>query len=393
MSNEQQETSIVTTQTFDGVEVRRQTETAAIAMAEREKALVQASFVMAERNPRSWIQVRSDILDACKRPRFAESARFKKPLGKEQNDDGQWVQKYVEGFSIRFAEETLRTMRNIKGDITTVYEDDRQLIVSITVRDFQTNAELSSQVTVTKTVERKKPKKGQRPISSRTNSYGDTVFLVEATADEVLSKMKSIASKELRTNILRMLPSDIKEDAEDEIKRTLQRADKEDPTGAIKRIADKFAELNVKPAMLAEYLGHEIDSMSPSELDDLRCVYQAMQEGLSWHEFVAFDTGDIGEDDKSQAAAKHAQDLLVKARASLNEKKLKQEQKQQAAAKPAEAKPADDQSPTESATVAAAATANPIVEQARQRSAERKGAAKSGPSSAAPTDPEDFDRG
>ena len=50
------------------------------------------------------------------------------------------------------------------------------------------------------------------------NSYGDTVYLVEATEDDLLTKQAAHVSKVIRTAALRLLPSDILEEAMEQLK-------------------------------------------------------------------------------------------------------------------------------------------------------------------------------
>src|SRR5690606_20758247 len=57
------------------LEVVGQNETASTAAAVQAKTQVEARYMMAIRQPRSLMQFRAKLLDACKRPRFAESAR------------------------------------------------------------------------------------------------------------------------------------------------------------------------------------------------------------------------------------------------------------------------------------------------------------------------------
>ena len=52
-----------------------QGETASTAAAVQAKTQVEARYMMAMHNPRSLMQFRQRLLDACKRPRFAQTAR------------------------------------------------------------------------------------------------------------------------------------------------------------------------------------------------------------------------------------------------------------------------------------------------------------------------------
>ena len=261
-----------------------QAETSSSAIAAQQTAMVQAAFIMAERRPRSFDQVRVVMLQTCLRPGFAAAARYKKPVGKEYDEStGKWVPKFAEGLSIRFAEEAARVMTNLKMDSYTLYDDPTKKILKFVVLDLESNAEWSKTVTIEKTTEKKKLSKGQTPIRTRTNSYGDPVFIVEATAEEVDKKEGAAASKGWRDGILKLMPADIKEEC---MRRTLevtQNRDASDPAAAKKAVMDGFATIGVKPVNLQEYLGHELDIISPAELDELRGLYTAIHDGeISW---------------------------------------------------------------------------------------------------------------
>lgn len=261
-------------------------EVAISAMAAKAKAEVEAKYVIALNNPRKIMEARSAILDACKRPRFAEAARYKKPVGKKQIN-GRWEPAFIEGLSIRFAETAIQAMKNITVESTTIWEDDEKRTVHIAVVDLESNLSYGEDVTVAKTVERKKLKEGQEALAKRKNSYGDEVFIVEATDDEVANKVAAQRSKVIRNCGLRLIPSDILEEAEDAILETLEKGGS-DPKAEFKKIADSFNALGIKPGELEKYLGHSLDTVTKKELNDLRAVYTAVNSGeASWNDYVA----------------------------------------------------------------------------------------------------------
>ena len=65
----------------------------ALAAAEQARALTQARVMVALQRPRDYEEVRRRLMNDCKRPRFAEAARYAKPMG-----DGK-----ARGWSIRSA--------------------------------------------------------------------------------------------------------------------------------------------------------------------------------------------------------------------------------------------------------------------------------------------------
>ena len=255
----------VVRQEFGASEVARSAETASTAVAAQAKAAVEARYILALRKPRDWEEVRLRLEKECKRPGFAESAWYQ-------------IQNRGEGFSIRFAEAALRSMTNAYPETTIVYEGPDQRIVQVTVMDLEANVTYSQQVIISKTVERRNAK-GREVVAERVNTHGDTIYIVQATDEEMLGKQNSLISKALRTLALRLLPGDIQDGCEAIIQQT--RADKtaKDPDAARRKVVDAFASLGVTPTDLAAYLGHQIGQATTKELIDLSWLCQAIKDG------------------------------------------------------------------------------------------------------------------
>ena len=263
-----------------GVQTINHGQAAAAAAA---TALVTARFQMALMRPRNVFQARSKILDACKRPGFAESAIFRKPVGKK---DG--VQQFVEGPSIRFAEEAIRDLGNIDVRQQVVYEDDEKRVVCVTVMDLENNVAWPTEVAVSKRIERSFVKEGQKVHCTRKNSYGKNVYVVDASEDEIITKQQAMVSKALRTAALRIVPGDILEEALNQVRETLTKKDQQDPKGALKRVLDAFNGMGISPAELEKFLDHSLESITPSEIQDLRGTYQSLKDGDSnWKDVLA----------------------------------------------------------------------------------------------------------
>lgn len=278
---------------FGTEELERRQETAATALAERAKAEVQARHIMAMQNPRSVDDARVRILGHCKRSTFAKSARYAKPVGGST----------IVGPSIRFVEAALQEYGNVNIDSTVVYDDADKRTVRISVADLERNISFSHDVHLEKTVERKSDG-GRRVISKRTNSYGKPVFVVEATEDELATKLGAAASKAIRTLGLRILPADIVEDAMEVAKDSAEKSAAEDPAAMRKKLADGFASLGVYPKNLAEYLGHDLDQCSPAELNELRQMWVTINDGeATWQEFIEARKAERGEGEQTSRGA------------------------------------------------------------------------------------------
>lgn len=271
----QQETTMSNETQQLGLTIKTSGEIASAASSSHAKALIEAQFVMAAQKPRNLLAARERILSACKRPGFAASAWYAKPQGGKK----------IRGPSIRFAEMAVQAMGNISVLPSIIYEDRERLVMSIQVIDLETNTAYSDPVTLAKTVERKNGD-GREIIGKRENSQGETVFIVLATEDEMANKINSAKSKSIRNSGLRLVPQDFIEEAEQQVAETLANGGG-DPAQAVKRLADAFTAIGVKPAELEKYLGHSVDTLSPAEITDLREVYQTLKDGESkWSDYV-----------------------------------------------------------------------------------------------------------
>lgn len=239
------------------------------AMVAKSRAEVEAACIMAKRWPRNPDQVRQDLIAECKRPGFAAVAIYSLPRG----------EKKIEGLSIRFAEVAMRCSGNMSASSETIYDDPQTRCIRVKVVDYERNSTWQTDLTINKTVERKQLKRGQRPLGERVNSYGDRVFIVEATDDDVRTKQNSEISKASRTGILRIIPGHLQDEAKRICKEVSSKADAADPAAARNKLFDAFGSIGVKPAALEQWLGHSTDTISPAELDDLRGLFAAIRDG------------------------------------------------------------------------------------------------------------------
>jgi len=290
------------TEKLEGLEVRRSGEMAVTAAAETAKAMVQARFLVALNRPRNIDNVRVELKQACERTRFAEMARFRKPqfgakacflgirlgcpLIKQSRDYGPQCH-HVCGPSIRFSDESIKLLGNVDIRQEVVYEDEDQRLVQVSATDLETNLTKSQTVCVKKTLERKKVRKGQEIIGQRENTRGDTVYIIRASDDELITKEANYVAKARRNLELQLLPQDIIEECMDTVVLTLKEETEKDPSAARKRVCDSFAGLGVKPSDLADYLGHSLESCSPAELQTLREMFASIRDGNStWKDYM-----------------------------------------------------------------------------------------------------------
>lgn len=299
---------------FGASEMTTTGETSSVALAAQAEAMVKSRFVVAMKMPRDIDDVRARMLQECRRPGFAAVAIYRKPIGEG-----------IEGLSIRFAEAALRCMRNMSIETMTIFDDSKKRITRISVTDIEANNSYFTDVTIEKTVERRRLKEGQTPVGSRINSTGQRVYLVEATEDDLLNKQNALVSKAIRTNGLRHIPGDILDECERVIYEIRAKKDAEDPDAARKTLMDGFAELRVMPSDLKEFLGHEIGSASPAEIQKLRGVYVAIRDGeATWPDCLAFELDARAKDakaDEKKGAPKDVKDRVAQKAAAKTDPK------------------------------------------------------------------------
>lgn len=259
--------------------------TAAAASA---KAEIEARIVAAWKRPRDIDQFREGILKDCRRPGFAEVALYRKPVGRKKNEEtGKWENAFAIDFSVRFIESALQHFMNVHITQRIDYEDGDTVALTVGVVDVERNIGYSFQSTLDKLVERKEVKAGRKTRGVRENSYGDVVYLVEATKDEMRNVAGSERSKLLRDQGKRLMPRDILDECREQIERTIADANAKDPDSAKKKVLDKFAALGVSATMLKEYLGRPVDTLTPKDLTELASLYNGLKDGdFSWSEIM-----------------------------------------------------------------------------------------------------------
>lgn len=307
MSNQTAITPATARQEFGSQELTPVTETATSAAAAQAQAAVQARYIVAMKRPRDWLQVRASLLAECKRKGFAKSALYSKPVGKSS----------IVGFSIRFAEAALRCMTNMMPETITLYDDPRKRIIRVQVTDLEANLTYAADLTIEKTVERRQLGKGQQAISTRMNSFGSVVYLVEATEGDFMNKEGANISKSLRNLALRMLPGDIQDDCREELDRTMLSHANADPQAEKKGLADAFGVLGISPQELGKYLGHSLDTITGAEIVNLRQVYSAVKSReASWHEVMASRVEAEDEQGAKPEGSKKAQNVKDRIKAA-----------------------------------------------------------------------------
>ncbi len=316
--------------------------TIAAAVEAQSRAVVQARYALAIKNPRDMDEFRARILKECNRPGFAKVARYAKKQGRKKDPEtNKMVDNYVVGPSIRFAEAALRCFTNVLEEEAVIHDDDQRRVMRVSATDLENNLTYSSDVVIIKQVERKFTE-GREPVSSRKNSYGDITYTLWATDEETQQKQASMISKALRKQVLRMLPGDIVEECMEQVLKTQSCIDKTDPDNQRNALFDVFGVLGISPADIKEYLGHDIGL---EDLPILRAIYQTIKQGdAKWSQLMA-------EKKAEEEGSDQPGDLMSKIKAKAEETEKKRTQ-----AKKPEPAPAQN-------TVPAAAASPPVAQE------------------------------
>lgn len=261
------ERNAIVKRSFEGISTLMQN-AATQALTAKATADINARWMIAMHRPRAIEVVEERLLHECKRAGFAAAAMYSVPRGKAK----------VTGLTIRFAEAALLAMGNLGCEAMTLYDSDTERLIRVTVTDYETNAGWARDITVAKTKEVRELKQGQRALGERVNSYGDTVYRVEATDDDVAVKEAAAISKASRTGILRLVPGWLLAKCREQIDKTTRNRAAEDPDGERSKMFGEFGKLGLKASWLVEWLGHSVDVATPDEIADLRQLYRAIRE-------------------------------------------------------------------------------------------------------------------
>lgn len=296
--SENQSSTAITRVAGEAQPITKARSDAGAALQQAARSEVEGRYLMARRFPRSIIVAEQALLEDCKRPGFAALARYSRPVGGKEN---------AEGFSIRFAEAALQRFGNMTAFSHIVAEDEDNVTLRAGCLDYETNAEWHVDVLVPKTQERRTLKDGQKPLATRRNSWGDTVYIVPASAADVQKEIARATSIYCRTAIMRMIPRDVQETCERQVAETQSAEVKSDPAAAMKRLVEAFRkDLSIAATDLEAFVGHSLDKgLTPDEIVELRAVYVGVKEGMvKWREILAERTGTAAATAEEGAAAK-----------------------------------------------------------------------------------------
>jgi hypothetical protein len=222
---------------------------------------VQASFVIAQKFPRSEQQCYTEIINACKRPFLAEQAMYAYPRGGT----------LVTGPSIRLAEAMAQSWKHLDFGIEEVSQSNGVSVAKAFCIDLQKNTRSTKTFYV----------KHERHTKTGVKKLTDPREIYELVANQ--------GARRLRACILAILPGDVVEAAVDQCKKTLESSDIP-ISDQIRKMVLAFDELGVKVEHLEKRLGHKLDAVIPAEIVTLKGVYKSLKDGMANREDF-FDFG------------------------------------------------------------------------------------------------------
>lgn len=255
--------------------------------SERAIAEAQGKLVVAKRFPRDPYRAMEMILDACKRPKLAESAIYAYTRGGEN----------VTGPSIRLAEELARCWTNVEYGLRELSNQPGYSEMEAYAWDLETNTYSAQRFTVRHVRERRQ---GDKELTGQRDIY-------EITAN--------MGARRMRARILAILPDDVVDAAVQQCRQTIQGKSDEPLSARIERMRKAFETFGVTTQMLERRLGHKLGDTTVDELPDLQGVFNALRDGAKPSEYFGAaqlagaatddDSGD-GKAEKPKAAEKPA---------------------------------------------------------------------------------------
>lgn len=298
---------------------------------ERAIAEAQGQLILAKRFPRDMNQVYAEAMEAARLPALANVAFYAVPRGGST----------VSGPSIRLAEELARICGNIEYGHRELSRTDDASEVEVYAWDKQTNTRRIRQITIPHYLDTR-----QGPRKLRDNKEID---------DLIANK----ASKQMRGQILALIPAYLRESVMDQCRKTITDAAGQRPLAdRIRAMIDAFSRQGVTVPMLEARLGHSLDDILPDDLVELSAIHTAIRDGEKASDYFGAKDEEGGE-----AATGGAPAAIKAAAAAPGPGKGRAPTKKPETAPPTEQPKPDDaqkaQEPAPQAQQAAAATDAP----------------------------------
>ena len=244
----------------------------ALAVMTQARAEIEAAILVAKRFPRDERASTARIQAMCGRPGLAENALYRFKRGKGM----------VEGPSVDIARPMAAAWGNVRYGCHVISSDEERIHLRGFAYDMEANVLVETEASFARLVQRK------RWSANGESSTTEWVTPDERDARELTNKHGAILE---RNAILKLLPTDVVEDAIARCRETMSMAAASDLTedkreGTLKKIAGAFARFGVDQAALERKLDHSLRQITPEELAELRRLHNAIQGGQAKAEEV-----------------------------------------------------------------------------------------------------------
>lgn len=242
---------------------------------QRAIAEVQAAMVIARSNPRDEKFAIDRILNACQRPRLAESAIYQYARGGTD----------ISGPSIRLAEAIAQNWGNIQFGMR---ELDQRLGVS-EVQAFAWDVETNVRREITFSVPHERHTRGG------AKRLTDPRDIYELVANQ--------GARRVRACILAIIPGDVIEVAVEQCEATLKAKADTSPE-AIQKMVQAFQGFGIVQHQIEARIQRRLDAITPAQVVSLKKIYASLRDGMStpvdWFEPIE----DAPEEKADDASAK-----------------------------------------------------------------------------------------
>lgn len=252
-----------------------------VVSIEQQRAIAEAQgqLVLAKRFPRNFAQAMEEILTSCAYMEFAEEAFYALPRG------GQTVR----GPSIRLAEEIARCYGNFQYGHRELARNEGESVVEVYAWDVEKNNRSTRQITI--------------PHIMDTRSGGKKL----TGQKEITDYIANVASKQMRSRILALLPKPLVAAAIKRCEQTLAGTGEQTIQQRLEKMQGMFIKYGVTVKMLESYLNHPLAETTTDEITDLIAVYTAIKDGGNAKDFFTVSSDPV--DDES---SKNVKEIIAK---------------------------------------------------------------------------------
>lgn len=241
-----------------------QASTAMAAAEQRDKAAIQVAAEMSVRYPRNEMLARERGLASCRSIVVAEHAEYSFPRGGQR----------ITGPTVALVREMARCWGNIRYGYEIVDSANGRLRIIGWAWDMDPSSNVCVQTA----------DEFELRVQRKDRETGETrwVDADERDARELLNKRAAICE---RNALKKLLPQYLIDEALAACANTRQQGFvdklKKDRPGTVAKLIRGWSKKNVTEAMLADYLGHKVETVTPDEMSELHAAWQSIEEGAS----------------------------------------------------------------------------------------------------------------